>query len=162
MPTMGARLELIKGGTKAIRHTGSVIYQVASGHGWSEIGDRRYEWEEKDVFAIPAWTRYRHGASSEAVLFSFNDFRRCARSACTAKEIRNSVSLASAARRAGMPVIYANNHFGNWQSDFHRLIEECRESERCGRAIVALLEPKPKDFAVLKPRHSAFYGTPLE
>jgi len=74
MQTMGARLELIKGSTKAIRHTGSVIYQVASGHGWSEIGDRRYEWEEKDIFAIPAWTRYRHGASSEAVLFSFNDF----------------------------------------------------------------------------------------
>ena len=34
----------------------------------------RFEWEEKDIFAIPAWTRYRHGASSEAVLFSFNDF----------------------------------------------------------------------------------------
>jgi gentisate 1,2-dioxygenase len=74
MPTMGARLELIKGSTKAIRHTGSVIYQVASGHGWSEIGDMKFEWEEKDIFAIPSWTRYRHGASSEAVLFSFNDF----------------------------------------------------------------------------------------
>ena len=74
MPTMGARLELIKGSTKAIRHTGSLIYQVASGHGWSEIGGQRFEWEEKDVFAIPAWTRYRHGASSEAVPLSFNDF----------------------------------------------------------------------------------------
>lgn len=74
MPTMGARLELIKGNTRAIRHTGSVIYQVASGHGWSEVGDRKFEWEEKDIFAIPSWTRYRHGASSEAVLFSFNDF----------------------------------------------------------------------------------------
>jgi gentisate 1,2-dioxygenase len=73
MPTMGARLELIED-TKPIRHTGSVIYQVASGHGWSEIGDQRFEWEEKDIFVIPSWTRYRHGASSEAVLFSFNDF----------------------------------------------------------------------------------------
>src|SRR5262249_34209954 len=74
MPTMGARLELIKGHTKAIRHTGSVIYQVASGHGWSEIGDMKFEWQEKDIFAIPSWAKYRHGASSEAVLFSFNDF----------------------------------------------------------------------------------------
>ena len=68
------RLELVKGSTKAIRHTGSVIYQVASGHGWSEIGDQRFEWEEKDIFCIPSWTPYRHGAQEEAVLFSFNDF----------------------------------------------------------------------------------------
>jgi gentisate 1,2-dioxygenase len=74
MPTMGARLELINSESKFKRHTGSVIYQVASGHGWSEIGEQRFEWEEKDIFCIPSWTRYRHGASSEAVLFSFNDF----------------------------------------------------------------------------------------
>ena len=74
MPTMGARLELIKETTKQIRHTGSVIFQVAAGRGWSEIGDQRFEWEEKDIFCIPSWTRYRHGASKEAVLFSFNDF----------------------------------------------------------------------------------------
>jgi len=73
MPTMGARLELIKKDTKPIRHTGSVIYQVATGRGWSEVGDQRFEWEEKDIFCVPAWTRYRHGAAGEAVLFSFHD-----------------------------------------------------------------------------------------
>ena len=72
MPTMGAKLELVKE-TKPIRHTGSVIYQVASGHGWSEIGGKRFEWEEKDIFCVPSWTQYRHGATKEAVLFSFND-----------------------------------------------------------------------------------------
>jgi len=74
MPTMGARLELIRKETKPVRHTGSVIYQVASGRGWSEIGDQRFEWDEKDIFCVPSWTRYRHGAHGEAVLFSFNDF----------------------------------------------------------------------------------------
>lgn len=74
MPTMGARLELIKGNTRPIRHTGSVIYQAAAGHGWSEVGGQRFEWEEKDIFVVPSWTRYRHGAAAEAVLFSFNDF----------------------------------------------------------------------------------------
>ena len=64
MPTMGARLELVRETTQPIRHTGSVIYQVASGHGWSEIGDQRFEWEEKDIFCIPSWAKYRHGASS--------------------------------------------------------------------------------------------------
>jgi gentisate 1,2-dioxygenase len=74
MPTMGARLELIKGATKPIRHTGSVIYQVAAGHGWSEVGGQRFEWGEKDIFCVPSWALYRHGAHSHAVLFSFNDF----------------------------------------------------------------------------------------
>ena len=72
MPTMGARLDLIKA-TKAVRHTGSQIYQVASGRGWSEVGGQRFEWEEKDIFCVPSWTQYRHGAHGEAVLFSFND-----------------------------------------------------------------------------------------
>jgi gentisate 1,2-dioxygenase len=74
MPTMGARLELVSKELKPRRHTGSVIYQVAAGRGWSEVGDQRFEWEEKDIFCVPSWTRYRHGAHGEAVLFSFNDF----------------------------------------------------------------------------------------
>jgi len=74
MPTMGARLELIKSETRKTRHTGSSVYQVATGHGWSEIGGQRFEWEEKDIFVVPSWAEHRHGASGEAVLFSFNDF----------------------------------------------------------------------------------------
>jgi gentisate 1,2-dioxygenase len=80
MPTMGARLQLLRkgSGTNPIRHTGSVIYQVASGSGWSEVGDmqgeQRFEWQEKDIFCVPSWARYRHGAHEESVLFSFNDF----------------------------------------------------------------------------------------
>jgi gentisate 1,2-dioxygenase len=74
MPTMGARLELIAGDSPVRRHTGSIIYQVATGRGWSEVGGQRFEWEEKDIFCVPAWTRYRHGAYEESVLFSFHDF----------------------------------------------------------------------------------------
>jgi gentisate 1,2-dioxygenase len=73
MPTMGARLELVRDASKPIRHTGSLIYQVASGSGWSEVGGKRFEWEEKDIFCVPSWTLYRHGAAGEAVLFCFND-----------------------------------------------------------------------------------------
>ncbi len=75
MPTIGAQLELLRKGevTRAHRHTGSAIYQVAQGSGWSEIGGERFEWEEKDIFAIPSWAPQRHGANEEAVLFSFDD-----------------------------------------------------------------------------------------
>lgn len=79
MPTMGARLDLLSPGnkTKLKRHTGSVIYQVAAGRGWSEIGGQRFEWEEKDIFCVPSWALHTHGNASgaqDAVLFSFNDF----------------------------------------------------------------------------------------
>jgi len=73
MPTMGADLLLLKKPTSFVRHTGSRIYQVATGRGWSEIGGKRFEWEEKDIFCVPSWTKYRHGAHGEAVLFSFHD-----------------------------------------------------------------------------------------
>jgi gentisate 1,2-dioxygenase len=72
MPTMGAKLELVKE-TKPIRHTGSQIFQVAAGRGWSDVGGQRFEWEEKDIFCVPSWAKYQHGAHGEAVLFSFND-----------------------------------------------------------------------------------------
>ena len=76
MPTIGARLELLKSNetTKPRRHTGSAIYQVARGRGWSLIDGKRFEWEEKDIFCLPSWSLHSHGASEEAVLFSFNDF----------------------------------------------------------------------------------------
>jgi gentisate 1,2-dioxygenase len=73
MPTMGAHLELISEPQPPKRHTGSMIYQVATGRGWSEVGGKRFEWEEKDIFCVPSWTPYRHGAHGEAVLFCFND-----------------------------------------------------------------------------------------
>ena len=73
MPTLGARLELVRDSTPRRRHTGSLIYQVAQGHGRSEIGDRLFEWEEKDIFCVPSWTWHRHAAPSPAVLFCFHD-----------------------------------------------------------------------------------------
>jgi gentisate 1,2-dioxygenase len=79
MPTIGAQLQLLRPGerTKAHRHTGSVLYQVARGRGWSLVGAGHFDWEEKDIFCVPSWAPHAHanGSTSEdAVLFSFNDF----------------------------------------------------------------------------------------
>jgi gentisate 1,2-dioxygenase len=78
MPTIGAQLQRLAPGeqTRPHRHTGSVIYQVAKGRGWSVIAGQRFEWEEKDIFALPSWALHSHGnasATDDAVLFSFND-----------------------------------------------------------------------------------------
>ncbi|GCD99334.1 cupin domain-containing protein [Embleya hyalina] len=79
MPTMGAHIQLLRAGqaTKAHRHTGSVVYTAAKGHGVSIVAGQRFEWHEGDVFAVPAWAWHEHAnldQGEDAVLFSFDDF----------------------------------------------------------------------------------------
>ncbi len=78
MQTIGAAMQRLAPGehTHAHRHTGSVIYQVARGEGWSVIGGRRFDWVERDIFCVPSWEWHEHGNASnseDACLFQFND-----------------------------------------------------------------------------------------
>ncbi len=70
--------------------------------------------------------------------------------------------LARAARRHGMPVIYANDNFGRWQSDFSTTVTRLLQGHGPSAAIAKLLRPQRNDLTVLKPMHSAFFGTPLD
>jgi len=63
---------------------------------------------------------------------------------------------------AGVPVIYANDNSGQWRSDFKSLVRSSLEAGGPGADITRQLEPGPEDFFVLKPKHSAFFATPLE
>jgi nicotinamidase-related amidase len=75
---------------------------------------------------------------------------------------RRTRALGAKLRRAGVPVIYANDNFGHWESDIGAVVETCRARGGAAKALVDLLEPQTGDRSVLKPRHSAFFGTPLE
>lgn len=70
-------------------------------------------------------------------------------------------ALLAKARRAHVPVIYANDNLGLWRSDSPALLAHCTESRRAGAKLVLSLAPIESDYIVLKPRHSAFFGTPL-
>ena len=78
LQTMGANMQMLKAGlhTRAHRHTGNVIYNVAQGEGHSIIGGERIDWMHHDIFCVPAWTWHEHvnTGGEEAFLFSFNDF----------------------------------------------------------------------------------------
>lgn len=65
-------------------------------------------------------------------------------------------------KAAGLPVIYVNDNFGKWQSDFRKLVARCLEEPCRGKQITMLLRPEEDDYFVLKPKHSGFYATPLE
>ena len=71
-------------------------------------------------------------------------------------------ALRRKARETGMPVIYVNDNFGHWQSDFREQIERCRSRERGGHEAAAMLAPQRDDYFVLKPKHSGFYSTSLD
>ena len=64
--------------------------------------------------------------------------------------------------RAGVPVIYVNDNRGRWRSEFSELVRISIEESRTGAAIAEHLQPGDGDYSVLKPKHSAFYATPLD
>jgi nicotinamidase-related amidase len=74
---------------------------------------------------------------------------------------RELAALKRRAAEAGVPVIYANDNFGRWRSDFSVQVRHVREEETRGRPIAELLAPGDCDYFVLKPKHSAFYQTCL-
>jgi nicotinamidase-related amidase len=69
--------------------------------------------------------------------------------------------LAARAREVGVPVIYVNDNFGRWRSDFHNLVDRCLEPDAPGREFVAKLRPEEMDYLVIKPKHSGFFSTTL-
>jgi len=73
-----------------------------------------------------------------------------------------TAKLRRQARSARAQTIYANDNYGEWRSDFKHLWARCRASAGASGAIARALPPRGDDFAILKPRHSAFYSTPLE
>ena len=70
-------------------------------------------------------------------------------------------ALSSKARRLGLPVIYVNDNFGEWHADKEKVYARCTRRGVRGREVARLLKPKKDDYFILKPRHSAFFSTPL-
>jgi len=68
--------------------------------------------------------------------------------------------LKGRAKAAGVPVIYVNDNFGRWRSDFRALIEHCRKGK--SRSLIEKLYPERDDYFVLKPKHSGFFSSTLE
>jgi nicotinamidase-related amidase len=75
---------------------------------------------------------------------------------------RRLARLKARARQLHIPAIYINDNFGIWRSDFRRLVEHCVNDDVPGREVATLLQPLPDDYFVLKPKHSAFFGTTLD
>lgn len=79
----------------------------------------------------------------------------------TMKVLPRIVALKRRAARARIPIIYVNDNFGRWRSNFAQVIEHAERKGSRAAQIAQQLAPAPDNYFVLKPRHSAFYATPL-
>jgi nicotinamidase-related amidase len=71
--------------------------------------------------------------------------------------------LIGRARRAKVPIVWVNDNFGRWRSDFRSLLRYCTQPDVRGRPIVErLAPPAEQDYFVVKPKHSGFFITSLE
>ncbi|WP_226671536.1 isochorismatase family cysteine hydrolase [Metabacillus litoralis] len=105
-----------------------------------------------------------HKASNQAILiidmindFQFNYGPILAKQA---EEISHNISsLKKRAKHANYPIIYINDHYELWQADFKKIATKCKNN--LSEDIIHRLYPEDDDFFLIKPKHSAFYGTAL-
>lgn len=71
------------------------------------------------------------------------------------------LNVRNSARAAGIPVIYANDNYGHWRSDFNDIVKHCTRPAARGRQVSRKLKPGPDDYFILKPKHSAFFATSM-
>ncbi|HEU4921980.1 MAG TPA: isochorismatase family cysteine hydrolase [Burkholderiales bacterium] len=73
-----------------------------------------------------------------------------------------TAALRRRAKQAEVPVIYCNDNFGRWRSDFRALLVHVLEDGVRGQPLAELLAPDEDDYFVLKPKHSGFHSTTLD
>jgi nicotinamidase-related amidase len=73
-----------------------------------------------------------------------------------------TAALRRRAKQAEVPVIYCNDNFGRWRSDFRALLEHVLGDGVRGQPLAELLAPDEDDYFVLKPKHSGFHSTTLD
>ena len=77
------------------------------------------------------------------------------------RRARNIRAFLARAREQLGPLVYVNDNVGTWRSDAPSILAHCTDPRRSGSRLVEALAPAATDQIILKPRHSAFFGTPL-
>ncbi|EZH66090.1 hypothetical protein DH09_14815 [Bacillaceae bacterium JMAK1] len=92
--------------------------------------------------------------------FSFEDGQDLLASA---SELPKKISILKKQLKAyNVPIIYVNDNYGRWQSDFKDLYKHCLQQQSNVREFNEMIKPEDDDYFVLKPQFSGFYATPLE
>ncbi|MEH7073234.1 isochorismatase family cysteine hydrolase [Neobacillus drentensis] len=79
--------------------------------------------------------------------------RKAFRIAESIKNIKNQFN------KNNLPVIFINDHYNLWQADLDKIINVCQN--QYSEPVFAKLLPEDQDLFLIKPKHSAFFGTAL-
>ncbi len=71
----------------------------------------------------------------------------------------NIFALKKYCYKSNSPVIYINDHYSLWKADINSIIDYC--SNEYSHNILEKIAPQKADYFLIKPKHSAFYGTAL-
>ena len=100
------------------------------------------------------------------VIDMFSDWNFADADALAPAAVRVAQRIARLKRRcdkAGVPTVFVNDNHGPWRSDAPAIIARSATATPSARAaIAACLAPGDADYFVLKPKHSAFFATPLD
>ena len=70
------------------------------------------------------------------------------------------LELKKRASAHNVPIIYINDHYNLWQADYGRIIKHCKNE--ANEQLLSQIIPSADDYFLIKPKHSAFYGTALQ
>ena len=110
------------------------------------------------------FSRYRGGTALLILdLVSDYEYPKGAELLAAARRIAPFVArLRDRSRRHGSPVMYVNDTRDQWESDQSAFVGRCLDASPSVAKLITTILPAPEDFFMFKPRHSAFYATPLE
>jgi nicotinamidase-related amidase len=77
----------------------------------------------------------------------------------TEKIVEPLKTLRNVCQKKQIPVIYINDHYNLWQADLKKIYNKCLND--LSQTIIEPIKPGEDDYFLIKPKHSAFYGTAL-
>ncbi|WP_163582230.1 isochorismatase family cysteine hydrolase [Gracilibacillus saliphilus] len=77
----------------------------------------------------------------------------------TRKILPNIKRLKQYAKERNYPIIYINDHYDTWETDFKQIAQTCLSSKN--EDIIEQGMPDKEDYFIMKPQMSGFFRTPL-
>lgn len=75
---------------------------------------------------------------------------------------KNISEMKKKLKRRGVPVIYLNDFYEHWRSDWKKVYAHCTQEKFPGSKLSPILHPDDNDYFILKPKHSGFFNTYLD
>ncbi|WP_066195208.1 MULTISPECIES: isochorismatase family cysteine hydrolase [Gracilibacillus] len=77
----------------------------------------------------------------------------------TKEILPNIQKLKRHAKEKNYPIIYVNDHYDTWETDYKQIAQACTTPKNA--EVVEMGIPEKEDYFIMKPQMSGFFRTPL-